>query len=277
MYRDEAGVLVHGELLWPGGGGLMLGAERDNPHWPARAGARGDVPRHRRRRRRLRAGHRRGRRRRPASREDGDQGRSAAVADPEGNLWAFGTYVPTGPCRRRRPRTRPPRRRPPRRRTEPRAGASLALAAGPGAGRDRAARSRRGSASGAGSDPARGGRRATTCSSGSPRWCIDVMDVQRPRGRRLHLGDLHRHLRPGLGVPGVRRPPARLRRRPADLRARAGDRGLDAAGGADDGARRDRPAARRHHPRLPARRGRPAPRPDPGPRGPRRASRRAEP
>ena len=30
--------------------------------------------------------------------------------------------------------------------------------------------------------------------------------------------------RPGLGVPGVRRPPARLRRRPADLRARARDR-----------------------------------------------------
>ena len=47
---------------------------------------------------------------------------------------------------------------------------------------------------------------------------------QRPRGRRLHLGDLHRDLRPGLGVPGVRRPPARLRRRAADLRARARDR-----------------------------------------------------
>ena len=34
------------------------------------------------------------------------------------------------------------------------------------------------------------------------------------------------------------------------------------------GARRDRPAARRHHPRLPARRRRAAPRPHPRPRGP---------
>ena len=38
LYRDEGGVLVHGELLWPAGGGLMLGAERDNPRWPAQAG-----------------------------------------------------------------------------------------------------------------------------------------------------------------------------------------------------------------------------------------------
>ena len=64
---------------------------------------------------------------------------------------------------------------------------------------------------------------------------------QRPGRRRLHLGDLHRDLRPGRRVPGVRRPPAGLRGDPAAVRPRAGDRGLDAAGGADDGARRDRP------------------------------------
>ena len=46
--------------------------------------------------------------------------------------------------------------------------------------------------------------------------------------------------RPQLGVPGVRRAAARLRRRAADLRPRARDRGLDAPGGPDDGARRDR-------------------------------------
>ena len=41
---------------------------------------------------------------------------------------------------------------------------------------------------------------------------------------------------------------------PAALRPRARDRAVDAAGGPDARPRRDRPAARRHHPRLPARR-----------------------
>ena len=46
--------------------------------------------------------------------------------------------------------------------------------------------------------------------------------------------------------------------------------GLDAPGGPDDGARGDRPAARRHHARLPARRGGAAQGPHPRPLGPRR-------
>jgi uncharacterized glyoxalase superfamily protein PhnB len=94
MYRDEDGVLVHGELLWPAGGGVMIGAERDNPRWPARAGSGAtylvsdDVDAV------FEAATRAG-----ASTVqppiDGEQGRSAAVADPEGNLWSFGGYTPT--------------------------------------------------------------------------------------------------------------------------------------------------------------------------------------
>jgi uncharacterized glyoxalase superfamily protein PhnB len=93
VYRDE-GVLVHGELLWPAGGGVMLGAERDNPRWPAQAGRAAtylvtdDVDAV------FEAATRAGADtvQRP---EDGDQGRSAAVADPEGNLWSFGSYAPS--------------------------------------------------------------------------------------------------------------------------------------------------------------------------------------
>ena len=69
----------------------------------------------------------------------------------------------------------------------------------------------------------------------------DVMSSNDLGRRRLHQHHLHRDLRPARRVPGVRRPAARLQRRTADLRARARDRRLDAAGGADDGPRRDRP------------------------------------
>ena len=44
-----------------------------------------------------------------------------------------------------------------------------------------------------------------------------VLDVMSANGLDVDdfiSRDLHRHLRPGLGVPGVRRPPARVRRRP---------------------------------------------------------------
>jgi uncharacterized glyoxalase superfamily protein PhnB len=94
MFRDESGVLLHGELLWPAGGGLMVGAERENPRWPARAGGGAtylvteDVDGVFEAATRAGAGTVQ----RP---QDGDQGRSAAVTDPEGNLWAFGDYSPT--------------------------------------------------------------------------------------------------------------------------------------------------------------------------------------
>ena len=109
MYRDADGVLVHGEVFWPGGGGLMLGAERDNPHWPAQAG-RGatylvtdDVDG-------VFAAATGAGARVVQEPQDGEQGRSASVADPEGNLWAFGGYVPTAmpAARAADPATPPP-------------------------------------------------------------------------------------------------------------------------------------------------------------------------
>lgn len=95
-HRDGAGALVHGELLWPQGGGVMIGAARSSPDWPqtpgteaaylvvadvdgthAAAVAAGAVSL------------------RPPTDEDYG-GRGATVSDPEGNLWSFGTYRPGG-------------------------------------------------------------------------------------------------------------------------------------------------------------------------------------
>lgn len=96
MNHDADGLLVHGELLWPRGGGAMVGAERDGTSWPQPAGtqaaylvcddvdlvhaaavAAGGTS--------LYA---------PVDREYG--GRDAGVRDPDGNLWSFGTYAPGG-------------------------------------------------------------------------------------------------------------------------------------------------------------------------------------
>ncbi len=95
-YRDDDGTLVHGEYLWPNGGGVMVGGDRPSDAWPqspgtaavylvvddvdgtyaaaVEAGAVG-----------LSA---------PTDEEYG--GRGAVVRDPEGNLWSFGTYRPGG-------------------------------------------------------------------------------------------------------------------------------------------------------------------------------------
>ncbi len=96
IHRDEAdpAVVVHVEMTWPSGGGVMFGTFREDPIWPkqpgtgacyavtddvdgtyaAALGAGGAS---------LRA---------PADQDYG--GRSASVADPEGNLWSFGSYQP---------------------------------------------------------------------------------------------------------------------------------------------------------------------------------------
>ena len=88
-------VVEHAELTWPGGGGLMLGTHRASPSWPVEPGGGAtyavtdDVDDA------FRAaveagGH--------AVQEPADQdygGRSATVADPEGNLWSFGSYRPS--------------------------------------------------------------------------------------------------------------------------------------------------------------------------------------
>ena len=98
VYGDQpdgsGDVVVHAELAWPAGGGIMLGSVRDDPGSPWRvepggtacyvvaddpdalharavaAGAEVVTPLH-----------------------DTDYGsRDFAVRDPEGNLWSFGTY-----------------------------------------------------------------------------------------------------------------------------------------------------------------------------------------
>jgi uncharacterized glyoxalase superfamily protein PhnB len=91
-YRDEQNQVVHAEWLWPGGGGIMFGADSngtvhnaggsaaylvsDNPDAVfAKAVAAGAT----------------------VVREMADQdygGRSGSVEDPEGNHWSFGSYQP---------------------------------------------------------------------------------------------------------------------------------------------------------------------------------------
>lgn len=96
VFRDEAdpSVVVHAEMFWPGGGGIMFGSHRENPDWPTTPGhgatylvtdevdkacaaaidAGGSSIR--------------------APRDEEYGGRNATVRDPEGNLWSFGSYRP---------------------------------------------------------------------------------------------------------------------------------------------------------------------------------------
>jgi uncharacterized glyoxalase superfamily protein PhnB len=91
---EDPSVVEHAELVWPGGGGVMLGTYRPRPEWPVEpghgsayaitdevdgayeaalaAGGTAVVP----------------------PRDEDYGGRSATVADPEGNLWSFGSYRP---------------------------------------------------------------------------------------------------------------------------------------------------------------------------------------
>ncbi len=216
-YRDEEdpSIVVHAEWLWEGGGGVMFGSRRS----------------------------------------DGildNEGRSAAyLVDrrPRRVVRPSRGRRSDRAARDGRPGLRRPRRLGDRSRRQPlvrrRLPAVLTCPVPTKVGAVCSARSQR-------SDPARRGRPRADARAGLGDGARRD-GLQRPRGRRLHLGDLHRHVRPGQRVPGVRRAPAGLRRGAADLRARARDRGLHAPGGADDGARRDRPAAGRHHPLLPAR------------------------
>ena len=94
VYRDDDGLVQHAELLWPGGGGIMLGTARagDDVHQPpgtaaaylvaddpeavvaAAVGAGGHLVR--------------------AVVEQDYGGKDGTVRDPEGNLWSFGSYQP---------------------------------------------------------------------------------------------------------------------------------------------------------------------------------------
>ena len=92
--EDGKGI-IHAQIRWPGGGGVMLGDAEggDAFHlfpslWPGQH-LRGDRPA--RRPPRPSHGRRRHHRPRPPDEDYGSRGFSAT--DPEGNLWSFGTYA----------------------------------------------------------------------------------------------------------------------------------------------------------------------------------------
>jgi len=97
VYRDEddPSVVVHAEMTWPAGGGVMFGTFRGTDlSWPKQPGTGAgyavteDVDGTYAAA--LAAG---GSSLRPPADQDYG-GRSAAVADPEGNIWSFGSYEP---------------------------------------------------------------------------------------------------------------------------------------------------------------------------------------
>ncbi len=92
--EQDPGVVGHAELLWPAGGGLMLGSHREGTEWPARPGTGAaylvtDDPD-----RVYQAALAAGGTSRYAPRDQDYGGRTAGVSDPEGNLWSFGSYRP---------------------------------------------------------------------------------------------------------------------------------------------------------------------------------------
>ena len=91
----DGGTVHHAQLAWPPGGGVMLGsaARDEDDEWPLRPGTAGvycvtdDVDALAARASAAGGGVRYGPR-------DTDYGsREVAFADPEGNLWSFGTYA----------------------------------------------------------------------------------------------------------------------------------------------------------------------------------------
>lgn len=94
VYRDDTDprTVVHAELVWPRGGGVMCSTYADRPDWPVQPGTAAaylvcddcdEVFESA-----VTAGA-------SVLREPEDQdygGRTAAVRDPEGNVWSMGTY-----------------------------------------------------------------------------------------------------------------------------------------------------------------------------------------
>src|SRR5699024_4692859 len=96
LYRDETDPesVMHAELIWPQGGGVMLGSAPTGSPWDLEVGSAGtyliaedpdavhasaiDA----------------GARSVAEPRDPEYGGREASVRDPEGNLWSFGTYAP---------------------------------------------------------------------------------------------------------------------------------------------------------------------------------------
>jgi uncharacterized glyoxalase superfamily protein PhnB len=90
----DPSVVEHAELVWPGGGGVMLGTYRENPDWPVGPGHGSvyaitdevdDT---------YEAALAAGARAVMEPRDEDYGGRVGTVADPEGNLWSFGSYRP---------------------------------------------------------------------------------------------------------------------------------------------------------------------------------------
>lgn len=92
-HRDESGTVVHAEWLWPGGGGLMFGAVREeSPLQPAGHGAAylvTDDPDAA-----FTAAVAAGATVQRAMVDQDYGGRGGSVRDPEGNHWSFGNYQP---------------------------------------------------------------------------------------------------------------------------------------------------------------------------------------
>jgi uncharacterized glyoxalase superfamily protein PhnB len=94
-YRDEAdpSLVVHAEWLWPEGGGIMFGSQRDGGVVTNVGGSAAylvtDEP-DRVFDRAVAAGARVVR----AMRDEDYGGRGGSVEDPEGNHWSFGSYQP---------------------------------------------------------------------------------------------------------------------------------------------------------------------------------------
>ena len=96
LYRDETdpSVVMHAEMLWPSGGGVMFGSHSENPDWPSRPGTGStylvteDVDGV------FQAAVAAGAKVLHEPRDEDYGGRGAAVVDPEGNLWSFGSYQP---------------------------------------------------------------------------------------------------------------------------------------------------------------------------------------
>lgn len=92
-HGDDDGTVVHAEWLWPGGGGLMFGAVRDDsPLQPAGSGAvylvtdDPDAV--------FEAAVAGGATVERAMVDQDYGGRGGSVRDPEGNHWSFGSYQP---------------------------------------------------------------------------------------------------------------------------------------------------------------------------------------
>ena len=94
-YRDETdpSVVVHAEWLWPEGGGIMFGSQRDGGVVTNVGGSAAylvTVEPDRVFDRAVAAGARVVR----AMRDEDYGGRGGSVEDPEGNHWSFGSYQP---------------------------------------------------------------------------------------------------------------------------------------------------------------------------------------